>query len=159
MLLKEIAEEVLDLLKVKQKTLSIAESCTGGLLSSSITDIPGASKVYLGGVVVYATEMKKKILGLNEDVFKYGVISEEMAKEMAKAIKSLTGSDYSIATTGNLGPDTMEGKPKGLIYVAVATSSAVYVKELNLKGDRLYNKIEASREALKLLIKLIQEKE
>lgn len=159
MLLKEIAEEVLDLLKVKQKTLSIAESCTGGLLSSSITDIPGASKVYLGGVVVYATEMKKKILGLNEDVFKYGVISEEMAKEMAKAIKSLTGSDYSIATTGNLGPDTMEGKPKGLIYVAVATSSAVYVKELNLKGDRLYNKIEASREAMKLLIKLIQEKE
>ncbi|MEN2986175.1 MAG: CinA family protein [Thermodesulfovibrionaceae bacterium] len=155
MLLKEIAEQVVTVLKEKQKTLSVAESCTGGLISSSITDISGASKVYLGGVVAYATEMKRKILNISEEIFKYGVISEEMAAEMAKSIKSITGSDYSLATTGNLGPDTIEEKPRGLIYIAVATPSNFYVKELNLEGDRFSNKVETTKEALKLLLEIL----
>ncbi|WP_353686129.1 CinA family protein [Thermodesulfovibrio sp. 3462-1] len=156
--LNSIAFDIVKNFTEKQKTLSTAESCTGGLVASSITDIPGASKVFLGGVVVYATEMKKQILKIPDEVFHYGVISGEMAEAMAKAIKSITGSDYSIATTGNLGPDTMEGKPKGLIYVAVVTPSHVYVKELNLQGDRLSNKKEVALEALKLIIKLVEKK-
>ena len=146
-----IAYSIFKKLTEKNKTLSTAESCTGGLIASSITDIPGASKVFVGGVVVYATEMKKRILKIPEKVFTYGVISQEMATAMALSVKSLTGSDYSIATTGNLGPDTMEGKPEGLIYVAIATPEKVYVKELNLQGDRLSNKKESVIEALKLL--------
>lgn len=99
--------------------------------------------------------MKHKLLGISDKVFNYGVISAEMAEAMSVAVRSLTGSDYSIATTGNLGPDTMEGKPRGLIYIAVATPEKVYVKELHLQGDRLSNKIEATFEALKLLIEVL----
>lgn len=156
-LLKEEAYQTVEILKEKGKTLSIAESCTGGLISSSITDIPGASKVFMGAFIVYATEMKRKILGIPQEVFACGVISQEMASAMAQAAKSITGSDYSVATTGNLGPDTMEGKPKGLIYIAVATPSEVHVKELNLQGDRLSNKTEATHEALKFLLEVLDE--
>ncbi|MCS7215851.1 MAG: CinA family protein [Thermodesulfovibrio sp.] len=152
--LEEKAFRLVQLLRKLNKNLSTAESCTGGLIASSITDIPGASKVYLGGLVVYATDMKRKLLEIPEKTFQYGVISSQMALEMALRVKTLTGSDYSIATTGNLGPDTMEGKPKGLIYIAVATPEKVYVKELNLQGDRLSNKTEATDEAFKLLLEL-----
>ncbi|HOA83649.1 MAG TPA: CinA family protein [Thermodesulfovibrio thiophilus] len=153
--LSNLATKIVKKLSEKNKTLSIAESCTGGLISSTITDVPGASKVFSGGVVVYTTEMKKKILNINEEVFKYGVISLQMAEAMSNSIKHLTGSDYSIATTGNLGPDTMEGKPKGLIYIAVATLKQNYTIELNLDNDRLSNKKEATFNALKLLEKVL----
>ncbi|HHW20839.1 CinA family protein [Thermodesulfovibrio thiophilus] len=153
--LGNLATKIVKKLSEKNKTLSIAESCTGGFISSTITDVPGASKVFSGGVVVYATEMKKKILNINEEVFKYGVISLQMAEAMSNSIKHITGSDYSIATTGNLGPDTMEGKPKGLIYIAVATLKQNYTIELNLDNDRLSNKKEATFKALKLLEKVL----
>jgi len=153
--LGNLATKIVKKLSEKNKTLSIAESCTGGFISSTITDVPGASKVFSGGVIVYATEMKKKILNINEEVFKYGVISLQMAEAMSNSIKHITGSDYSIATTGNLGPDTMEGKPKGLIYIAVATLKQNYTIELNLDNDRLSNKKEATFKALKLLEKIL----
>lgn len=106
-------------------------------------------------MVVYATEMKLRLLGVAKEVLDYGVISSQMAEAMALKIKLLTGSDYSIATTGNLGPDVMEGKAKGLIYIAVATPEKVHIKELNLQGDRLSNKTEATEEALKLFLELL----
>lgn len=155
MSLFKLAHQIIELLKERKETLSVVESCTGGLISSSITDISGASKVFVGGVIVYATEMKRKMLGIPPEIFNYGVISQEMAKAMALSVKNFTGSDYSIAITGNLGPDTMEGKPRGLIYIAVATPEKVYVKELNLKGDRFSNKREATEEALKLLLEVL----
>lgn len=153
--IKEIAQKIITKLKESNRTLSTAESCTGGLIASSITDIPGASKVFLGGMVLYATEMKLKLLGISEEVLAYGVISSQMAEEMASKIRVLTGSDFSIATTGNLGPDVMEGKPKGLIYIAVGTEKKIFVKELNLQGDRIFNKIQATKEALKLFLEVI----
>lgn len=154
-IIKEIAQKVIIKLKESNRTLSTAESCTGGLIASSITDIPGASKVFLGGMVLYATEMKLKLLGISEKVLAYGVISSQMAAEMASKIRMLTGSDFSIAITGNLGPDVMEGKPKGLIYIAVATDEKIFVKELNLQGDRVSNKIQATKEALKLFLEVV----
>ncbi|WP_141267005.1 CinA family protein [Thermodesulfovibrio sp. Kuro-1] len=153
--LNSIAFSIIKKLIQTGKTLSTAESCTGGLIASSITDIPGASKVFLGGMVVYATEMKLRLLGVTREVLDYGVISSQMAEAMALKIRLLTGSDYSIATTGNLGPDVMEGKPKGLIYIAIATPEKVYIKELKLQGDRQSNKTEATEEALKLFLELL----
>ncbi|MDI6864492.1 CinA family protein [Thermodesulfovibrio yellowstonii] len=153
--LNSIAFNIIKKLIQTGKTLSTAESCTGGLIASSITDIPGASKVFIGGMVVYATEMKLRLLGVAKEVLDYGVISSQMAEEMALKIRLLTGSDYSIATTGNLGPDVMEGKPKGLIYIAIATPEKVYIKELKLQGDRQSNKTEATEEALKLFLELL----
>lgn len=151
----EIAQQVINRLRQSGKTLSTAESCTGGLIASSITDIPGASKVFLGGMVLYATEIKYRLLGISEEVFIHGVISHQMAAAMASKIRILTGSDYSIATTGNLGPDTMEGKPKGLIYIAVAEGENIHIKELYLQGDRASNKQKTTSEALNLLLEMI----
>ncbi len=154
--LKILAYEILKTLSHNNKTLATAESCTGGLIASTITDIPGASKIFLGGVVVYAKEIKQKILGIPEEILKEGVISAQVAEAMAKIIKDIIGSDYSIATTGNLGPSTLEGKPKGLIYIAVADSRSVEIKELNLKGDRIFNKQEATLQALKALLNMLK---
>lgn len=150
----ERAQQLINRLRERKKTLSTAESCTGGLIASSITDIPGASNVFLGGMVLYATEMKLKLLGIPEEVFTHGVISSQMASAMAAKIRILTGSDYSIATTGNLGPDTIEGKPKGLIYIAVA-GEKVFVKKLYLKGDRISNKQNVTLHALNELLKIV----
>jgi len=152
-----IAFSIIQKLTQAGKTLSTAESCTGGLIASSITDVSGSSKIFLGGMIVYATEMKLRLLGVSKEVLYYGVISSQMASEMGLKIKALTGSDYSIATTGNLGPDVMEGKPRGLIYIAVATPEKVYVKELNLQGDRVSNKTKATEEALKFLLEVLNE--
>lgn len=154
-LFNSVATEIVKKLSHIGKTLSTAESCTGGLIASTITDIPGASRIFLGGMVVYATEMKHKLLGISEEIFKYGVISSQMAGAMALKIKILTGSDYSIATTGNLGPDTMEGKPEGLIYIAIAEEQNMHIKELYLKGDRISNKQNATLHALNLLLKIV----
>jgi PncC family amidohydrolase len=137
------------------KKISTAESCTGGLIASSITDIPGASKVYIGSFIVYSSELKRKILGISDEVFKFGVISSEMAKAMAFSSRFLTGSDYSIATTGNLGPETMENKPAGLIYIAIATNTEVYLRELKLSGERNSNKQNTVLEALNMLLEII----
>ncbi len=153
--LNSVASEIVKKLSKLGKTLSTAESCTGGLIASTITDIPGASRIFLGGMVVYATEMKHKLLGVSEETFKYGVISSQMADAMALKIKILTGSDYSIATTGNLGPETMEGKPEGLIYIAVAEEQKIHIKEIYLKGDRLSNKQNTTLHALNLLLKIV----
>ncbi|MEN2994590.1 MAG: CinA family protein [Thermodesulfovibrio sp.] len=153
--IEELATRIVTALKDQQKKISTAESCTGGFIASCITDIPGASKVFLGSMVVYTEEMKKNLLQIPDEIFRYGIISPQMAEEMALRVRKITGSDYSISTTGNLGPDTMEGKPKGLIYVAVSTPKEVYVKELNLKGDRLSNKKETTKESFKLLLSLL----
>ncbi|GAB6183070.1 CinA family protein [Thermodesulfovibrio hydrogeniphilus] len=156
MQLREIAYEIVKILTQKEKTLAVAESCTGGLISSTITDVPGASKVFLCGLVTYATEMKKIILGIEDKVFSFGVISPEMAKNMAEATKKITSADYTIATTGNLGPSSMEGKPVGLVYIAVATEKDTFVKELILKGDRIQNKKDTTAEALKFCLEVIK---
>ncbi len=153
--LKILAYEIFKKLSHTNKTIATAESCTGGLIASTITDIPGASKIFLGGVVVYATEIKQKILGIPLEILNEGVISAQVAEAMATMIRNLTGADFSIATTGNLGPSTMEGKPKGLIYIAVADSKGVKIKELTLKGNRIYNKKEATRQALQALLNML----
>lgn len=150
----ERAQQLINILREHKRTLSTAESCTGGLIASSITDIPGASNVFLGGMILYTKEMKIKLLGIPEEVFNYGVISSQMASAMATKIRILTGSDYSIATTGNLGPDTMEGKPKGLIYIAVA-GEKVIVKKLHLQGDRTLNKQNTTLHALNEILKFV----
>lgn len=155
--IEELASKIVIKLRELKKTLSTAESCTGGLLASSITNIPGASKVFLGSLVVYTIEMKKKLLHIPDEFFDYGVISFQMAEVMASKVKQITGSDYSIATTGNLGPDVMEGKPRGLIYIAIAMPEKVYVKELKLQGNRISNKTEATEEALKLFLRGLNE--
>lgn len=154
----EILERLHKLLKNRGLTLSVAESCTGGLISHYLTALPGSSKFFSAGIVSYAEETKINILQMTpETISEYGVVSEETAREMAEKMRLLAGTDCSISTTGNLGPDALEGKERGLVYIAAANKGKTAFKRLQLHGNREANKEEAAIEALKLLIKLIEE--
>lgn len=126
------------LLKNKQLTIATAESCTGGLLAGALTQEPGSSGFYLGGVVSYSNSLKQGLLGVSEDnLIKYGAVSEQVAKEMAKGIRLSTGSDLAISTTGIAGPDGgSDQKPVGLVYIGLATSEGVQVEKIQLYGER-----------------------
>jgi PncC family amidohydrolase len=152
----EVIKRVHEIFKERGSTLSIAESCTGGLISHYITSLPGASTFFVAGVVSYSEDAKKNILGISsETLLHHGMVSEEAAREMAEKVRSLTKTDCSLSTTGNLGPDVLEGKEQGLIYIVANKKEKTITKKLRLKGDRETNKKEASLSALKLLIKLM----
>ena len=153
---QNIIKDLHTIFKNNNLTLSVAESCTGGLISHYITTLPGASKFFEAGIVSYSAKAKKNILGIPDDIIsRYGVVSEETAREMAKRIRYLTKTDFSISTTGNLGPETLENKEKGLIYIAVSSSKDTFSKTLRLKGNREENKDEAAIISLKFLIEII----
>ena len=145
------------LFKEKGLTLSVAESCTGGLISHYITTLPGASIFFKAGIISYSIGVKKKILGVSFDVIsEYGVVSEETAREMADKVRLLTETDFALSTTGNLGPDVLEGKEKGLVYMAVSKEDLTVSRELRLKGNRQENKERASLLALRFLIEMTE---
>ena len=154
----EAIKRIHALFKDNGLTLSIAESCTGGLISHYVTTLPGASSFFTAGIVSYSEKIKKDVLGVSPDViFKNGVVSNETAREMAEKVRLLAKTDYSISTTGNLGPDVLEGKKKGLVYIAVSKEGKTVSRELRLKGSREENKKEAAVAALRLLIEIMQE--
>ena len=122
-------------LKEKKLTIACAESCTGGLIAKSITDVGGCSSVFLGGVVAYANEIKENILGVSgETLKKYGAVSEFTAMEMANGVRRICGSDIGISTTGIAGPDGgTEEKPVGTVYVGFSFKDTTLA--FNLKLD------------------------
>lgn len=133
-----IFEVVANILREKKYTLSVAESCTGGILASYFTDIPGISSIFLEGIVSYSNEAKIKELNIPKEIIeKYGAVSKEVATLMAKGIKEKTGSDVSIATTGLTGPGG-DGVSSdiGQIFVAVTIKDETFASEYHFKGDR-----------------------
>lgn len=140
-------------------TVSAAESCTGGLVSKSITDIPGCSDIYPGGVCSYSNEMKMKWLHVSPATLQiHGAVSEETALEMAQGIRRATGSDLGVSTTGVAGPDggTAE-KPVGLVYVAVAGENYQHVEKLNISYGELTTRSMIRQRATKhALYQLLQ---
>ncbi|NWF98092.1 MAG: CinA family protein [Nitrospirae bacterium] len=156
---KIISEHIIkvhNIFKEKKITLSIAESCTGGLISHYITSFPGSSEFFVAGLVVYSAEMKKKILRIPSRIIEnFGVVSSQTAIEMADRIRKLTSTDFSVSTTGNLGPDVLEGKERGLIYIAVSRKNHTSVKEHKFKGNRQQNKEKAALKALEFLIETV----
>jgi len=152
-----VIQKIHTFFREKSLTLSVAESCTGGLISHLITDPPGASAFFQTGVVAYSAAVKEKMLGVSpETIARFGVVSEQVVREMAKNIRRMTGTDFSISTSGNLGPDVLEGKDKGLVYIAVCREGEVFSKELRLKGNREENKDEASRLAMEFLMEIAE---
>jgi nicotinamide-nucleotide amidase len=126
------------LLSDKKKTLATAESCTGGKIAQVITSVSGSSKYFKGSVVSYATETKIAVLGLSEKLIEeHSVVSFEVAKAMAIAVKKLMKSDYAIATTGNAGPTKGDGKAEiGTVFIAIATPDEVVVEEFDFGQPR-----------------------
>ena len=118
-------------------TISIAESITGGLISKMITDVSGSSNVLKESFVVYSNDSKISILGVDAALIdKYGVVSKEVAKDMAIKLKMITGRDICISTTGNAGPTVCDDKPVGRVYVGVNFLDEMNVYSLDIKGDR-----------------------
>jgi nicotinamide-nucleotide amidase len=145
---------VVALLVEKKKTLSLAESCTGGMISSRITDIAGCSDVYMGGVVSYSNDLKMKYLGVPREILdQYGAVSPETAKAMAKGVKENTGSDISLAVTGIAGPGGgSPDKPVGLVYIALAGQDGYLdCQKFIFKGDRELVRVRTVNEALDML--------
>ena len=152
-----VVQKIHSFFREKNLTLSVAESCTGGLISHLITTLPGASAFFEAGVVSYSAAVKENMLGVSpETIARYGVVSEQVVREMAKNIRRLTNTDFSLSTSGNLGPDVLESKEKGLVYIAVSREGEVFSKELRLKGNREENKEEASRLALEFLVEIAE---
>ncbi|MCC6346634.1 MAG: CinA family protein [Nitrospirales bacterium] len=134
-------------------TLSSAESCTGGLVSHYLTLLPGASVYFRGGLVTYSNNAKIRLLGISPSLIEsHGAVSEEAARAMAEEARRLLQTDYAVATTGNLGPGTLEGKERGLVYCAVSGREAVSSKRMVLTGNREENREEAALLALLLLL-------
>ncbi|MEW6116943.1 MAG: CinA family protein [Nitrospirota bacterium] len=145
--------------KQRGLTLAVAESCTGGLVSHYITALPGASLFFKAGFVTYATEIKERVLGVPPVVLSaYGVVSEETAQAMAQRARVIARTEYALATTGNLGPDVLENKEKGLVYIAVCREGATLSRRLQLSGSRAEIKEKASLEALRFLVETIEQR-
>ena len=140
------------------RTLGSVESFTGGLFAREITKVSGASHFFKGALVTYASEEKNRILGISYDVIdEYGVVSREVAAQMASNGQKLLNVDYCVSFTGNAGPTAMEGKPVGLIYIGIAIYDKVEVSEFHLSGDRDTIQNEGVNNALKLLEQKILE--
>jgi PncC family amidohydrolase len=156
---KRIEEDIGEELRKKGLSLSIAESCTGGLVSHKITNVPGSSDYYKGGVTVYDNEVKGKILHVTKRTLdEKGAVSTECAVEMAMGVRKLIDADVSIATTGIAGPSGgTPNKPVGLVYIALATKNHVYHEKYIFYKDREGNKREAADAALKMLKRYILE--
>ena len=127
------------LLTSKKATLATAESCTGGKIAQVITSVPGASNYFKGSVVSYATETKISVLGISPEIIKeYSVVSFEVAKQMALAVKKMMNTDYAIATTGNAGPSKGDGNSEiGTVFIAIATPTDLIVEEFNFGQPRV----------------------
>ena len=148
------------LLTEKKVSISTAESCTGGKIAATLSAVPGASNYFKGSVVSYATQTKISVLGIaNEAVTKYGVVSAEVATEMAKAAQKIMASDYAIATTGNAGPTKGdEAAELGTVFIAIATPNGVFVEEFNFGQPREKVIDRAVSKALELIYKEILKK-
>jgi PncC family amidohydrolase len=138
--------------------LAVAESCTGGLLSHIITNVPGSSNYYLGGVISYANEVKVGLLGVSQATLeKHGAVSAETALEMAHGARQALGADIGIAVSGIAGPSggTPE-KPVGTVWVGLSSAKDELARHFLWQGDRLENKQQFARDALNLLIEYLQ---
>ena len=148
-----LARELGSLLVKGGLTLSLAESCTGGLLASLVTDQPGSSAYFMGGVVAYTDEVKRAQLGVPAALLaRHGAVSREVALAMAEGVRTAFGTTLAASVTGIAGPDAQGSKPVGLTYIAVATSRGTTCQEYMFSGDRWSNRRQAAGQALRLLI-------
>ena len=150
---QSLPEAVVEMLAARGRTLSAAESCTGGMLCSMIVDVPGASRVFTEGFVTYSNEAKTARLGVPADILaRHGAVSEETAGAMARGLRQRSGTDYAAAITGIAGPTGgCADKPVGLIYIAVDSERGLTVEKATLRTQRDYNRTMACQIALRMV--------
>ncbi|MGB3828585.1 MAG: nicotinamide-nucleotide amidohydrolase family protein [Ornithinimicrobium sp.] len=157
-----LAVAIIDLSRDQGWTIGTAESLTGGLLASALVSVPGASHVVRGGIVAYAADLKRTVLGVGDEVISaYGTVSQQCAEAMGAGACRVLTADFGVATTGVAGPDASEGHPPGTIHLAVAGGpkdrEEVTVHEaLHMRGSRSQIRAEATRAGLSLLLNTLQ---
>lgn len=144
-------------LRSRGATLATAESLTGGLLAALLTDVPGASATYVGGLVTYATELKQGLLGVPAAlVAEHGVVSAPCAEAMARGALGATGATWALSTTGVAGPARQEGHPAGTVFIGVAGPGLVRSSRCRIEGDRARVRRETCARALSVLSDILQ---
>ncbi|MDP9797045.1 nicotinamide-nucleotide amidase [Catenuloplanes nepalensis] len=147
-----VAAAVVHALTRAGQTVAAAESLTGGLVSSTLVDVPGASAAFRGGFVVYATELKATLAGVSAPLLaERGPVDPDVAAALAEGVRARCDADWGLATTGVAGPEPQDGMPVGLVYVAVAGPGGTEVRRLGLTGDRAAIRVSTVTEALRLL--------
>ncbi len=133
-----VAEKLVELYKSSGKTCATAESCTGGGIGAAITSVAGSSEVFLGGIISYANEVKRDVLGVSQDTLDtVGAVSSETAAQMAEGARKLTKADVAVAVTGIAGPGGGSAeKPVGLVWFGLATADGVRTEKAIFPGDR-----------------------
>ena len=150
-----VAERVLAALSQRGQTLATAESLTGGLIGQLLTEVPGASHSYLGGVITYATQLKADLAGVDpETLARHGPVAAITAEQMAAGVAQRCGAHWGLAVTGVAGPKPQDGHPVGQVFLAVAqpgSSPTPQVVELQLSGERTEIRRQTAEQALLLL--------
>jgi nicotinamide-nucleotide amidase len=154
-----LAREALELLAERGETLATAESLTGGLLGVVITDVPGASLSYLGGVISYATRLKSTLAGVDPQTLDtLGPVAARTAGEMAAGVAARCAATWGLSTTGVAGPDPQDGHPVGQVFVGLSGPTGRHpVRELALSGDRRQIRQMTAAYALELLVRALRE--
>lgn len=147
-----IEADIHRLLAARGETVAVAESLTAGLLGAALTEMPGSSATFRGGVIVYATELKESLAGVPGPLLDaQGPVSAEVAAAMAAGVRDRLGATYGVALTGVAGPDPQGGHPPGTLFVAVAAPDGGHVRQLTVPGDRAEVRRAAVVVALELL--------
>jgi nicotinamide-nucleotide amidase len=150
---QELARQVHVLLQARGRTVAVAESLTGGLVAAALTDIPGASASFRGGIVSYATELKASLLGVDAAMLaRHGAVYAPVAAAMADGVRTRLGASYGLATTGVAGPDPQDGQPVGTVHIAVSAAGDTVVRTVALSGDRIQIRRLSVERALGLLL-------
>jgi nicotinamide-nucleotide amidase len=137
----------------RRQTLAVAESLTGGLLAATIVEIPGVSRVFRGGLVVYATDLKHTLADVPQGLLdERGPVDPDVALALAQGVRQRCGSDWGLATTGVAGPEPQDGKPVGMVFVAAAGPDRATVQELRLAGSRADIRTATVTSVLSLLV-------
>jgi nicotinamide-nucleotide amidase len=154
----ELAARIVGLLTQRQQTVAVAESLTGGLLGAAITTVPGASVVFRGGVIAYATDLKAALLGVPAALLaERGAVDPDVAGAMAGGVAQRLGATAGVATTGVAGPDPAEGKPPGTVHIAVCAGGGAVIQTLALSGSRDEIRRDTVERSLRLLWSVLGE--
>jgi nicotinamide-nucleotide amidase len=155
---RELATEILRLLTAAGQTVAAAESLTGGLVAAALTDVPGSSLAFRGGVVAYATELKTQVLGVDKRMLDaHGPVYAPVAAAMAEGVRTRLGATIGVATTGVAGPDPADGFPAGTVHIAVSLADDTVVRTMALAGNRDEVRRLAVERVLGLLLGRIRE--
>ena len=152
------AETAIGLLVSRAQTVSTAESLTGGLVAAALTSVPGASAVFRGGIVAYAADLKKSLLGVPADLLdRVGTVHPDIALAMARGARERLAAAVALATTGVAGPDPADGQPVGTVHIAVCTPTGAVHRELALSGTRAQIRQATVKHVLNLLVTTLTE--